>query len=88
MSDGVAISVVGEYRLTDGDIISRKIKDVKLDEPSGDIIPFESLTKEQVLIWFKGKFDYQLLESEVNSELTSLVNKRDTKVTGNKLPWE
>lgn len=87
ISDGVAISVIGEYRLTDGEIISRKIKEVTLDEPTGVIIPFNDLTEEQVLIWFKDKFDYQSLENEVTDKLETLVNDRDGKLTDNKLPW-
>ena len=87
LSDGVAISVIGEYRLTDNEIISRKIKEITLDEPTGTIIPFDDLTEEQVLIWFKDKFDYKALENEVINQLKTLINKRDVNLTNNRLPW-
>jgi len=87
LSDGVAIEVTVEYRLSDGNTISRKIETLELDEPTGEVTPLDQLSEEQVLSWFKSKVDYQAIETKVNDELLIMIDKRDNKITENKLPW-
>jgi hypothetical protein len=86
-NDGVVIKVISEYRLTSDNLISRKIITTELDEPSGDVIPFDDLTEEQVLTWVMSKIDQTSIETQVSNELSSLVEVENSKTTDNKLPW-
>lgn len=87
INDGVAMNVTSEFRLVDGNTISRKIIDVVLPEPTNNIIPFNELTEEQVIQWVKDNCDYLTVESDVQTELDRLVTERNTKIMDNKLPW-
>ena len=87
LSDGVATNVTAEYRLIDGNTISRKIITVTLPEPTNNVIPFNELSEEQVIQWVKDNCDYLTVESNVQTELDRLVIERNNKITDTKLPW-
>jgi len=88
INDGVATNVTSEFRLVDGNTISRKIIDVTLPKPTNNVIPFNELTEEEVIQWVKGNCDYLTVEDDVQTELDRMVTERDNKITDNKLPWD
>jgi hypothetical protein len=87
LNDNVAINVTSEFRLVDGNTISRNIINVELPEPTNNVIPFNGLTEEQVIQWVKDNYDYLTVESNVQTELDRLVIERNNKITDTKLPW-
>jgi hypothetical protein len=87
LNDNVAINVTSEFRLVDGNTISRNIINVELPEPTNNVIPFNELTEEQVIQWVKDNYDYLTVESNVQTELDRLVIERNNKITDTKLPW-
>jgi len=88
IEDGVAINVTAEFRLINGNTISRKIITVDLPEPTSNLIPFEELTEEQVIEWVKFIYPTLQIEIEVEDKLNKLITERDNKLINNKLPWE
>lgn len=86
-SDGVAIKVTSQYILEKDGVIERKIITLDLDEPSGDITPFEELTEDMVILWVKSKIDYQSIETSVLERLNERVLELENKDTENDLPW-
>lgn len=46
---------------------------VPLDEPEGDIIPFEELSKTTVLNWTKAKLPVQEIEEQLQKNLDVLL---------------
>ena len=87
LSDGIATKVTAEYRLTSGNVIARDILYIDLPEPTSDIIPFNELTEEQVIIWLKSLYPTTEIEDKVLVELNRLVEIENNKGTDNKLPW-
>ena len=55
--------------------------------PEGDYIPYNHLTQQQVLywVWIDGGVDKDIIESSVNTALTS---KANPLVVVKNLPWE
>ena len=53
---------------------------IRLDRPEGDLIPFDSLTKEKVIAWVKEK----LTEEKVSEVETALQAQLDEKRTPTK----
>jgi len=55
-------------------------------EPSDNLIPYTSLTEQDVLnwVWVDGGVDKTLIEESINKELNDLVNPIVVK---NPLPW-
>lgn len=86
-SDGVAIKVTSQYILEKDGVIERKIITLHLDEPSGDITPFEELTEDMVILWVKSKIDYQTIETSVLERLNERVLELENKDIENDLPW-
>jgi hypothetical protein len=86
-SDGVAIKVTVQYMVIQGDVIERDIITIDLDEPNGDITPFEELTEDMVILWVKSKIDYQTIEVSVLERLDERVIELQNKITENDLPW-
>ena len=87
LNDGIVIKLTAEYRLTNDDIIARKIFSIDLPEPTNEVIPFENLAEEQVLTWLHSFFDTKKNEDIVQVELDRLVKVKNDKKTDNKLPW-
>ena len=57
-----------------------------LAEPSNDIIPYNSLTEQDILnwVWVDGGVDKAIIEESINKELNDLLNPVLVK---NPLPW-
>jgi hypothetical protein len=70
-SDGLAVAVIAEYKVTSGFINKTHVILVNLPEPIGDMIPFNELNEERVLAWVHANYDTETVENKVQAELDS-----------------
>lgn len=81
-SDGLVTSAHWRCTAVDGDISVSNYGAVGF-ERGEEFIPYEDLTKEQVLEWVKS----QLAVSEIESGLQSHIDGKKNPVTATGLPW-
>lgn len=81
-STGIVVSAI--WKCSEGNI-SRTGQSV-FPEPSQDIIPYQSLSEQDVLnwVWSDGGVDKSLVEDSINKEISDLENP---VVVKNPLPW-
>ena len=83
IEDGIAIKAEAKYTyISSGIETSNKIW-VRLPEPSGNIIPFDDLTEQEVLQWVYDNYDTDTVELKVQEEHNKILSDPNRE----RLPW-
>lgn len=85
-SDGYVHTAHWTVSATLGDHSASAYGSVGLERPDGDLIPYEELTKSQVLGWVKGKLGEGTVQA-TEASLASEIAKQQAPKTVSGLPW-
>ena len=83
IEDGIAIKAEAKYELVSNNIITSNTIWVRLPEPSSDIIPFEELTEQEVLIWVFANYNTTSVETKVQEDHNKILSQPIQE----RLPW-
>lgn len=83
IEDGIAVKAEAKYELINNSIITSNTIWVRLPEPTGDVIPFEQLTEQEILNWVFANYDTALVELKVQEDH----NNRLAQPIQEGLPW-
>ena len=81
--DGIAIKAAAKYELSDNGIVTSNTIWVRLPEPTGDVIPFDQLTEQEVLAWVFANYDTASVENKVQEDHA----KQLAQQIHERLPW-
>jgi len=83
VEDGIAIKAEAKYELIDNNIKTFNTIWVRLPEPTGDVIPFEQLTEQEILTWVFALYDTASVEVKVQEDHDKLL----AQPVQDGLPW-
>ena len=88
-SDGYVCWVEWKLTGTEGDKTVESTGKTKLERPSSDLEPYDSLTEEKVIGWVKAKLDADNAGTvaAIETAVENGVNEQKTPTTGVGKPW-
>jgi hypothetical protein len=85
-ADGIVYSVHYTVAADDGTYSSSAYGSIGLEQPEGDIIPYNELTPEIVVGWVKDKFGAEKV-TEIEAALQAQINEQHAPTKAQGLPW-
>jgi hypothetical protein len=87
-ADGIVFTVHYTVAADDGTYSSSAYGSIGLEQPEGDIIPYNELTPETVIGWVKDKLGGPEKIAEIEAALQAQINEQHAPTKAQGLPWQ